>query len=111
MADDRLDHWLSANASMAVGSLTGPQLDTAPFQPLPNTFDPNVMMNPTTAPSPFSTQQWDMGSMQVDWNAPPPVQFNGDVVFPGVIEGGQENSDEYWNALIDGESTCPSGYG
>ena len=43
--------------------------------------------------------------MQVDWNAPPPVQFGntGDVVFP-VIEGGQENSDEYWNALIDGES-------
>jgi hypothetical protein len=105
MADNRLDHWLSANASMAVGSLTGPQLDTTPFQPLPNTFDPNVMMNPTTAPSPFSTQQWDMGSMQVDWNAPPPVQFGntGDVVFP-VIEGGQENSDEYWNALIDGES-------
>jgi hypothetical protein len=90
---------------MAVGSLTGPQLDTTPFQPLPNTFDPNVMMNPITAPSPFSTQQWDMGSMQVDWNAPPPVQFGntGDMVFP-VIEGGQENSDEYWNALIDGES-------
>jgi len=108
MANNRLDHWLSANASMAVGSLTGPQLDTAPFQPLPNTFDPNVMMNPTTAPSPFSTQQWDMGSMQVDWNAPPPVQFGGDVVFP-VIEGGQENSDEYWNALIDGKSImlCP----
>jgi hypothetical protein len=106
MTDDRLDHWLSANASMAVGSLTGPQLDTAPFQPLPNAFDPNVMMNPTTAPSPFSTQQWDMGSMQVDWNQPAPVQFgNGsDMVFPGVpIEGGQENSDEYWNALIDGE--------
>jgi len=91
---------------MAVGSLTGPQLDTTPFQPLPNTFDPNVMMNPASAPSPFSAPQWDMGSMQVDWNQPPPVQFGGtgDVVFPGVIEGGQENSDEYWNALIDGKS-------
>lgn len=96
---------------MAVGSLTGPQLDTNAFQPLPNpSFDPNVMMNPAPAPSPF-TQQWDMGltpTVQMDWSQPIQGQFGtvgGDKVLPGVVEGGQENSDEYWNALIDGKST------
>jgi hypothetical protein len=108
-ANIRLDHWLSANASMAVGSLTGPQIDTNAFQPLPNpSFDPNIMMNPAPALSPFpQTQQWDMGmtpgaQMQMDWSQP--VQFGGEVVLPTGLEGGQENSDEYWNALIDGES-------
>lgn len=95
---------------MAVGSLTGPQLDANPFQPLPNpSFDPNVMMNPAPALSPFpQSQQWDMGttSMQMDWSQP--VQFNGGEMIM-VPEGGGENSDEYWNALIDGESLGLSG--
>jgi hypothetical protein len=114
----RLDHWLSANASMAVGSLTGPALDTNAFTPLPNPiqFD-QTLMNPTlTSPFP-NQQQWDMNTnmnmnmtpgvnLNMDWSQPntnTQVQTVGDV-FPGIPEGGQENSDEYWNALIDGES-------
>ena len=107
IANDRLDHWLSANASMAVGSLTGPQLDTNVFQPLPNpSFDPSIMMNPAPAPSPF-TQQWDMSmtpAVQMDWTQPVQGQFGGEMLMPGIPVEGGENSDEYWNALIDGES-------
>jgi len=118
----RLDHWLSANASMAVGSLTGPALDTNAFTPLanPNQFDQTTLMNPTLT-SPFPNQQWDMNTnmnmnmtpgvnlnMGMDWSQPN-TQIQGQFgtvgdILPGVPEVGQENSDEYWNALIDGES-------
>jgi len=63
------------------------------------------MMNPAPAPSPFNPQQWDI-PMQMDWNQPIQGQFGTDTVFPGVPVEGGENSDEYWNALIDGMSNC-----
>lgn len=126
VADPRLDHWLSANASMAVGSLTGPALDTNAFTPLPNPiqFD-QTLMNPTlTSPFPNQQQQqWDMNTnvnmnmtpgvnLSMDWSQPNTntnMQIQGQFGtvgdgLPGLPEAGQENSDEYWNALIDGES-------
>jgi hypothetical protein len=122
----RLDHWLSANASMAVGSLTGPALDTNAFLPMPNPqqFD-QMMPNPTlSSPYPSGTnpnQTWDMGTsmsmgMGMDWSQPTPqpsTQVQGQFSMDGMMVGtpmgmdngvGQENSDEYWNALIDGKS-------
>lgn len=129
---------------MAVGSLTGPQLDQSGFMNVvPNnvnintdTFDPSTMLNanPTLSSSfPASQQTWDAGMTpgmtgNVDWSqpqqAPTPQtlqsQFmamgndptlglggNGAGAGMGMADsgGGQENSDEYWNALIDGQST------
>jgi hypothetical protein len=132
IADTRLDHWLSANASMAVGSLTGPALDSTAFQPMPNpnSFDPNVMINPNptlSSPYPTTGQGWDLNmtpSVNMDWSQPQTLnqmQGQGQVQFgtlgadnglafgaTGVMVaeggGGGENSDEYWNALIDGMS-------
>lgn len=137
----RLDHWLSANASFAVGSINGttPAFDPtgASYLPLSMTsFDPsfstannqpNMGLNqtmPTFAGTPWS----DMTSAPIptvpantgggEWgmpasNAPTPIQgsfgtsgLDGGGLGTGMIgvaEGvGQENSDEYWNALIDG---------
>lgn len=47
--------------------------------------------------------------MQMDWNQPIQGQFGTDTVFPGVPVEGGENSDEYWNALIDGKSSRQAG--
>lgn len=115
---------------MAVGSLSGPNIDSSSFMPvMPNTnatFDPSSMVNPNpTLSSPFPTnaQSWDVAmtpsnmGMGIDWSQTPQTlqsQFaatggdtglalgsgSGAMIGEG---GGQENSDEYWNALIDGK--------
>lgn len=94
--------------------------------PNPNqTFDPQAMINANPNPtlsSPFPvTQHWDTamtpGMTGMDWSQTPQTlqsQFattSGDTGLAlgsgaGAIvseNAGQENSDEYWNALIDGE--------
>lgn len=127
---------------MAVGSLTGPQLDQSGFMNVvPNTiaehqFDPDTMLsNPTLSTSFPASQGWDAGmgltpgmSGNMDWSQPSQQpaatptpqtlqsQFmsmgNGETLSGtgmGMCMGdggvGAENSDEYWNALIDGMST------
>lgn len=109
--------------------MSGPTLDTTTFMAAANQpFDPNTIPNLNADPtlsSPFptqnNTQQWDMGMTpsvpgNMDWSQMPQTlqsQFaagNGDTGLAlgsgtgaVVAEGaGQENSDEYWNALIDG---------
>ena len=127
---------------MAVGSLTGPQLDQSGFMNVVPTntdsFDPSTMLstNPTLSSSfPASQQTWDAGMTpgmtgNIDWSqpqqAPTPtpqtlqsqfMNMGGEMLGLGSGTGGigaavgmsdngvgQENSDEYWNALIDGQS-------
>lgn len=97
-------------------------------------FDPSSLMNtnPTlSSPFPTAQQSWDVAmtpgmSGNIDWSQPAEVSMpqtllsqysnmgadtagngvgGGNVPGGMVAEGtGQENSDEYWNALIDGKS-------
>jgi hypothetical protein len=125
-----LDHWLNANHSLAVGSINGqaPPLDPAglgylPMPPLPQGLSEQFSFgNFTPAPVP-GMQPWSDPSLPQMHSGVPvpnpapdtfgfggPQQFgstglegalSGTGVVAPSVEG--ENSDDYWNALIDGE--------
>lgn len=124
-----LDQWLSANASLAGGGIGGPALAVEPpssgvgyfmaglggMAPVPASFGPGT-------PGSFSASQtpvqplggfvWPHGggddtlanAPSVDSSFAFPVPAAGlDGTVLGVAgEAGVENSDEYWNTLIDG---------
>ncbi|KLT39360.1 hypothetical protein CC85DRAFT_265546 [Cutaneotrichosporon oleaginosum] len=123
-----LDQWLSANASLAGGGIGGPALAVEPpssgvgylmaglggMAPVPASFGPG----PGT-PGSFSASQTPVQLGGFVWpqhgddalNAPsvdssfafpvPATGLDGTVLGVGG-EAGVENSDEYWNTLIDG---------
>jgi hypothetical protein len=104
----------------------GPSLNPVPFQGLfPPTpagmgmMNPNAwgedMSNPTTMPNgpPTTSTMTDFGPVQGFGAAPgmDGMQMGGmgAMGVPLGVEGTGENSDEYWNALIDGEWCICSG--